>query len=166
MGLSCLSEKWRRRSHSLKAISGSMILLFLNTQWLWSDSPHRQFPKLSTKTPHPEQWVHVWAACMGLCRVCDPQKSLFPKLPKWFVTAQGWGLSTDVRASPLKGCISKAFNYDLHRRLTDVIIVFTLWLNSFCMSSSLRFSFSVLYDLYKELTCVFSFLEMVPQWAW
>lgn len=75
-------------------------------------------------------------------------------------------LTTDVKGSPLKGCFSIAFNYNLHRRLTDVIIVFTLWLNSFCMSSFLRFFFSVLYDLYKELTCVFNFLEIVPQRAW
>lgn len=68
-------------------------------------------------------------------------------------------LTTDVTGSPLKGCFPKAFNYNLHRRLTDVIIVFTLWLNSFCMSGFLRFSFSVLCDPYKEQTCVFNFLE-------
>lgn len=75
-------------------------------------------------------------------------------------------LTTDVKGSPLKGCFPKAFNYNLPRRLTDVIIVFTLWLNSFCMNGFLRFSFSVLCDPYKEQTCVFNFLEIVLQQAW
>ena len=81
-------------------------------------------------------------------RLWDLKKPGFSKVLKWFCHCiMLWAFTTDVEGSLLKGCFSRAFNYNLQRRLTDVIIVCTLWLNSFCMSSFLRFSFSVLYVL-------------------
>lgn len=97
--------------------------------------------------PHRQgQQGPVWAASTKTLAASEISRSLV--FPKWFCHCIVlWAFTTDVEGSLLKGCFSRAFNYNLQRRLTDVIIVFTLWLNSFCMSSFLRFSFSVLYVL-------------------
>lgn len=84
------SERWGSDSH--KAISGPVIPFFLHTHWLRSDSQHRISAVMhSTKEKSPSpRTVGAGLGCEqeDPCSVWDLQKSCFPKVPKWPVTAQ------------------------------------------------------------------------------
>lgn len=142
-----------------------MVLSTIITQWL--QSPLNSQQQSEQREVKPRQWVQCWMACVGVLGTLEmsviSRSTLFSQNDKVTPHCTGlYSLVTDVRGSPSNGCFSQASNYNRHRRLTDVIIVSPLWLNSFCMSDVLRFSFSVLHNLYKELTCVFNFLQIVP----
>lgn len=73
------SERWGSDRH--KAVSGPVILFFLNTQWLQSDSQHRQsFTELRRKAPPPGQWAQFWAVSTRTLAASEISRSpVFPK---------------------------------------------------------------------------------------